>query len=242
MAILDQFLWIGLPYAALVLFPAGGIYRYRRRGFSYSSLSSQFLEGGGLFWGSLPFHWGLAFLFFGHLAAFLFPETLLAFNNHPVRLLIIEISAFASGVLVLFGLLALFIRRVGRPRIRVVTSRMDLVIEVLLIVQVVLGLLTALTARWGSSWFAASLTPYLRSLFILQPDISVVATLPLLVKLHLIGAFLLAALIPFSRLVHLLVLPLHCTWRPLQRVIWNWNPKELRRPGTPWTIHEPRNN
>ncbi len=241
MAILDNFLLIGLPYAALIVFLVGTIYRYRATKFSYSSLSSQFLEGRQLFWGVVPFHWGILFLFFGHLIAFLIPNSVLAFNSHPLRLLILEVSAFAFGIIVLFGLITLFFRRVTNPRLKHFTTRMDIFIEVLLILQVVIGLSIALTARWGSSWFAAVLTPYLYSIFFFQPDISAVSGLPWLVKLHIGGAYLIFMLIPFSRLVHLLVVPLHYLWRPYQRVIWNWSRKQVRNPETQWSMKEPEN-
>ncbi len=75
-ATLNQFLFVIFPYAALAVFLVGSIYRYKNKGFSVSSISSQFLEGRKLFWGSQPFHWGLLILFFGHLIAFLFPSVI----------------------------------------------------------------------------------------------------------------------------------------------------------------------
>lgn len=242
MAILDNFLLIGLPYTALIVFLVGTIYRYKATKFSYSSLSSQFLEGRQLFWGVMPFHWGILFLFFGHLIAFLIPRSVIAFNSHPVRLLILEITAFGFGLIVLFGLVTLFLRRVANPRLKFITSKMDVAIELLLIVEIVLGLLVALNARWGSSWFSAVLTPYLRSIFVLQPNISAVSAMPWLIKLHIVGAYLIFGLIPFSRLVHLLVVPLHYIWRPYQRVIWYWPRKSVRNPESDWTMTPPRNN
>ncbi|NIW50348.1 MAG: respiratory nitrate reductase subunit gamma, partial [candidate division Zixibacteria bacterium] len=216
---LDYVLFIGLPYVALMIFLIGTIQRYRATRFQYSSLSTQFLEGRQLFWGTLPFHWGLLFLFFGHLIAFLIPKSVIVLNSHPLRLLIIEIAAFIFGISALVGLLALFFRRLKNPRLRVVTSKMDVAIEVLLILQVISGLWIALGYRWGSTWFAAVLTPYLYSIFTFQPDIAAVSSLPWIIKSHIAGAFLILLLIPFSRLVHLLVAPLHYLWRPYQRVI-----------------------
>jgi nitrate reductase gamma subunit len=242
MAPLDNFTLIGLPYAALLIFLAGTIYRYRANKATYSSLSSQFLEGPQLFWGSLAFHWGILLLFVGHLIAFLVPRSVIAFNAHPARLLIIEVTSFIAGLVVRGGLLMLFVRRVSNARLRVVTSRMDIVVEILLLVQVVLGVVIALQFRWGSSWFAAVLTPYLRSIFVFQPDISAVSTMPWMVKLHLAGAYLLLALVPFTRLVHALVLPAHYIWRPYQRVLWAWDPSRVRRPETKWSATDPRNN
>ena len=60
----DNFILVVLPYLALATFFIGSIYRYRRTKFQVSSLSSQFLEGRKLFYGSVPFHWGVLFIFF----------------------------------------------------------------------------------------------------------------------------------------------------------------------------------
>ncbi len=242
MDFVNTFLYIGLPYTAIVLFLVGTIYRYKTTAFQYSSLSSQFLEGRRLFWGSVPFHWGLIILFFGHLAAFLIPDTVLAWNSEPVRLMILEFASFIFGLTVLAGLVILFTRRLSNQRLRDVTSPMDITVEVILLAQVVLGLITAYSYRWGSSWFASTLSPYLQSIFILQPEITAVSTLPLVPKLHVVLAFVILALIPFTRLVHILVVPLHYLKRPYQRVMWNWDRKEIREVGKRWTQKPPTNN
>lgn len=241
MQALDTFLFAALPYVALVIFLVGTIYRYRATSFKYSSLSSGFLEKRTLFFGSMPFHWGIMFLFFGHLIAFLFPSGVLAWNSQPVRLLILEVTAFVFGLCVLFGLIMLVARRVTSPRIRSVSNYMDVVIVGLLVIQTVLGLWTAIEFRWGSSWFAATLTPYLRSIFALQPDIAAVSALPWTIKWHIVGAFLIVLMIPFSRLVHILVIPFHYLWRPYQRVIWYWGRDKVRDPNTEWTMTNPKN-
>ncbi len=237
----DAFLFIGLPYVALTVFLLGTIYRYRTTAFTYSSLSSGFLEKRTLFWGSLPFHWGLMMLFFGHLIAFLIPSGVLAWNSSPLRLLVLEASAFAFGLAVLWGLIMLVVRRAASSRVRSVTNYMDIVIMALLLIEVCLGLWTAWQYRWGSSWFAASLTPYLRSIFVFDPDIAAVSAMPWVVKYHIVGAFLIVLLIPFSRLVHVLVVPFHYIWRPYQRVIWYWKRDRVRNPDTEWTVTRPKN-
>ncbi len=242
MTALNPFLFVGLPYAALVISVVGFVYRYRQKGFTVSSLSSQFLEGKQLFWGSVPFHFGILVVFFGHLTAFLFPRTTLAWNSVPVRLIILEVTAFTFGVTVFIGLVALMYRRLTTPRIRAVTTVMDLVLEVLLLAQVVFGLWIALGYRWGASWFAADLSPYLWSLFKLAPETSAVFALPWVIKAHIVGAFLLVLILPFTRLIHFLVAPLHYIARPYQQVIWNWDRKAIRDPRTPWTRVRPRNN
>ena len=104
---IDIFLFIVLPYLAVVIFFVGTIYRYRYNRFSYSSLSSQFLENNALFYGSQAFHWGIIFLFFGHLIGFIFPATVTALNNQPVRILIIEGTALIAGLVTLAGMIIL---------------------------------------------------------------------------------------------------------------------------------------
>jgi len=103
----------------------------------------------------------------------------------------------------------------------VVTSPMDVVLLLALLVQVVAGLWVAIFFRWGSSWYAAFAVPYLKSLFTLSPDIPLVANLPFMAQVHIIGGFVLLLLLPFTRLVHLLSFPLAYLWRPYQVVIWN---------------------
>ena len=239
---LENFLFIGLPYVAAVVFIVGVVYRYRQTGFKVSSLSSQFLEGRQLFWGAIPFHLGLLILFLGHLVAFLIPDAILAWNGDPIRLVILEAAGFTFGLSVLVGLVSLLFRRFSKARIRAVTSKMDVAIEVLLLAQVVLGCWVALGYRWGSSWFAVDLSPYLWSLVTLTPEPSAVIALPWVIKLHIAGAFVILFMIPFTRLVHFMVAPLHYIARPYQQVIWNWNRKRIRDPNTPWSPTRPRNN
>ena len=239
---LNTFLFVAFPYMALVVFVVGVVYRYRQRGFTVSSLSSQFLEGDKLFWGSVPFHIGLLVVFLGHLIAFLLPEATLAWNSIPIRLIALEVTAFIFGLTVLVGLASLMWRRITNPRIRAVTTKTDIAIELLVLAQVVLGCWIALGFRWGSSWFAADLTPYLWSLVTLDPETGAVFALPWVIKLHIVGAFAILFMVPFSRLVHVVVAPLHYVVRPYQQVMWNWDRKTIRDPGTPWTKIRPKSN
>ncbi len=239
---LNSFLFVAFPYVAVMVFIVGVAYRYRQKGFTVSSLSSQFLEGKQLFWGTIPFHFGVLVVFVGHLTAFLLPRATLAWNSIPLRLIVLEVTAFIFGLSMLIGLVALMYRRFSNARIRAVTTPMDVVLELLLLAQVVLGCWIALGFRWGSSWFAADLTPYLWSLVRLSPETAAVFALPWVIKLHIVGAFALILIVPFSRLVHFVVAPLNYIVRPYQQVMWNWDRKTIRDPNTPWSEARPRNN
>lgn len=219
-ASLDSALFIALPYVAIFTFFWVSIQRYRKAPFTVSSLSSQLLENKKNFWAVVPFHFGILFVFFGHLVAFLVPRAILGWNDHPIRLYILEITALSAGILAVVGMLGLITRRISDPKLRVVTSRLDMLLYTLLLIQLVSGVAVAIVHPWGSTWFATSMTPYLWSLVRFQPDVSVIATLPWLIKLHVIGAFLVILLFPFTRLMHVLVAPLPYLWRKPQVVRW----------------------
>jgi len=224
----NYFFFIGLPYVAIVIMLVGSIFRYTNFGFKVSSLSSQFLESRELFYGSRPFHWGIIFLFFGHLVAFIFPRSVLVWDSIPLRLIILEVVSFGFGLLTLFGLVMLIVRRLKHRRVLMVTTKMDAFVYLILLTQVISGLWVAYFARWGSAWFPAVLTPYLRSLIYFDPDITAVITLPYAIKIHIVSAFILIGMIPFTRFMHFLVYPFQYFIRSYQYVIWNWDRKKIR--------------
>jgi nitrate reductase gamma subunit len=217
----DFILYAAFPYMAVLLAVVGSVYRFTSNRYSFSALSSQFLEGRRLFWGSAPFHYGILIVLAGHLVAFLFPRSLVWFNGVPVRLYILETTALAFGLLTLFGLVVLIYRRSVTSRVRVVTSGMDIVLLALLLILVASGVYVAIFHRWGSAWFVHTATPYLWSLLRLSPEPQYVAALPLAARLHILGAWSLVAIIPFTRLVHFLIVPVGYLWRPYQLVVWN---------------------
>lgn len=217
---LDNLLFMVLPYVALFSFFLLAILRYRTRRFSYSSLSSQFLENQDHFWALVPFHYGIITVLVGHVVAFLIPRQILLWNSHPLRLYVLEISAFIFGLMTLIGLISALTRRLTFAKLRVVTSRMDWFLFALLLLQVFTGVYVAVFHGWGSSWFAAAAAPYLWSLVKFHPDISYVVALPFVVKLHIVNAWVLIGLVPFTRLVHVLVVPNPYLWRKPQVVRW----------------------
>lgn len=217
---LDVLLYGAFPYVSIVLFLVVSIQRYRRDPFTFSSLSSQFLESKRLFWGSVPFHIGIITLFFGHLIGFLIPREVTAWNRVPVRLFILESAALAAAVLALIGLIGLIFRRSTSDRIRQATTLADIIVYLMLLYEIVTGMWVALGLRWGSAWYTQTAVPYLWSLLTFSPDVQRVAELPLAARMHIIGAFVIFAVFPFTRLVHALVAPVPYLWRPVQLVIW----------------------
>lgn len=217
---LNPLLFVALPYVALFMFFVMTIQRYVWRAFTYSSLSSQFLENRQHFWALVPFHYAIIVILAGHFLALLIPQTVLEWNSHPLRLYVLEVAGLAFGVLTLVGLLNLVLRRLGNSKVRIVTSPVDWIVYVMLLVQVMSGVYVALFYPWGASWYAAVAAPYLRSIFMLRPEMQFVIAMPWVVQLHIVNAFLLIGLFPFTRLVHILVTPNPYLWRKPQVVRW----------------------
>lgn len=217
----DVVLFVAFPYLAVALAIGGSIYRHRYSRFSYSSLSSQLLENRRLFWGSVPWHYGIIVILLAHLLAFLLPGVWAQIIATPSVLYAFEVVGFSLALAALLGLCVLMVRRATQPRIRAVTSVMDWVLLVVLLVQVGLGFWVSLVYRWGSEWFVHTAAPWLISLATFHPQIDYVSSLPWIVKLHMLNGFLVIAIFPFTRLVHLVAFPFWYLWRPYQVVVRN---------------------
>ena len=216
----DVVLFAAFPYIAIVLAVIVTFYRYYTDRFSYSSYSSQFLESRTLFWGSVPWHFGILIILLAHLLALLIPGVWQDLIAAPTRLYVLEVIGLALSLAALLSLLLLFARRFYTHRISVVTSLMDWVLLVTLVAQVALGFWVAIYYRWGSDWYLHTAVPWLQSLAKLDPETQFVTSLPWVVKLHMLGGFLLLALFPFTRLVHMITVPVTYLWRPYQVVVW----------------------
>ncbi len=221
----DYMLFAIHPDIAVILAVVVGLYRYLTDRFSYSSFSSQFFENRVLFWGSVIWHYSILLIILSHLFVLLFPDTWALVISTPIRLYIMEITGLVLGVLTIFGLVLLILRRIRDSKLSVVTTIMDWTLLTVLLAQVVLGVWVALFYRWGANWAPHTAVPWLISLFKLNPQIQFIQAMPWVVKLHMLNAFVIVGLFPFTRLVHLVTYPFSYLWRPNQLVIWNRDPK-----------------
>jgi hypothetical protein len=106
------------------------------------------------------------------------------------------------GLMTLVGLVLTVIRCLASAEARRLVGPSDWVLYALLLVQVASGISVALFYPWGSSWYATSAVPYLRSVFRLEPDLGYISAMPHVVKLHVVNAYVLLALLPFTSVVH----------------------------------------
>jgi nitrate reductase gamma subunit len=204
---LDTLIFVVLPYFAIALALFVTPYRYFTNRLNWSAFSTQFLEKRTLYWGSVPWHYGVVLILAGHLIGFLFPSAVQSVLSNVSTLIALESIALALGLLALIGSVILLIRRASGV-VKAVTSYSDWILLVLILIQAATGVYMGLFVRWGMQWYLYTAVPWLYSLLTLNPQISYVSGLPLVFKIHVAGAFLILAVLPFTKLVHFLFLPL----------------------------------
>jgi nitrate reductase gamma subunit len=214
---MDTFLFGVFPYMAVAVTVVGAFRRFRTLRDTVTTSSSQLLESRLQYWGSVSWHYAILLVLLVHLIAILLPGLVTAALSAPGRLIAIEVTGLALGFTALWGLVVLAARR---ATLRGGTSWLDWTVMVLLLLQVATGVFVAVTARWGLAWFTFVATPWLASLVRLAPRVDLMANLPLAFKLHALNAFVLVALVPFTRLAHAVVAPVEYLWRLPQVVIW----------------------
>lgn len=214
---MDGFLYGVVPYLAAAVAVVGALRRFRAMRYTVTSSSSQLLEGRLQYWGSVSWHYAIVLVLLVHLAAIFLPGAVTRLLSAPGRLLAVEVTGLALGVTALWGLLVLGLRRLS---LLGTTGWADWAVMALLLAQVATGVWTASTARWGLAWFPHVATPWLASLARLAPRTDLVAGLPWPFRFHAVNAFVLVALVPYTRLAHIFVAPVEYLWRLPQVVIW----------------------
>ncbi len=208
--VLDRLCFVALPYVSLMAFALMAIYRYRTRTMISSNRASELLKNKERSRAVVPLRYTILAVAVGHLLALLVPRGILWWNGHLLRLYILEVSALAFGLLTLASMIGLVTERRRSSNVRVVTSAIDGILYAMLLLQVFIGVCVAVFYPWGSAWFASILSPYVWSIVRLSPDISDVAAMPLLVRTHIVLAFIIFGLLPLSRLIQTVVIPHSC--------------------------------
>ena len=94
----------------------------------------------------------------------------------------------------------------------------DMVMYVLLLVPILLGFAAIVTTQlFGGAEgydYRETISPWFRSIFLLNPQAELMAEVPMVFKLHIVAGLLLFAIWPFTRLVHAVSMPVGYTTRP----------------------------
>ena len=87
------------PYVALAIMIIGSILRYDREPYTWRSGSSQLLRRRQLMWGSVLFHLGILFLFFGHFVGLLTPHAIYEhFISPEAKQLVAIVAGSIAGI------------------------------------------------------------------------------------------------------------------------------------------------
>lgn len=206
----DTFFWVLLPYVALTSFGVGHVWRYRRDGYTWTARSTQLLERRLLFVGSVAFHLGMLGVIGGHVIGILIPNTWTdAIGvSHDAYHWIAIVAGGAAGLLLSFGAILLVYRRLRIDRIRATTLRSDWVMYPLLLATILLGMLcTSIGGLVDEYDYRETVSPWFRSVFTLQPKGDLMVDAPFLFQAHVTIAWLLYAVWPYTRLVHVWSVP-----------------------------------
>jgi len=207
---LDSIFWVALPYAALTSFVVGHVWRYRRDGFRWTAHSTQLLERRLLLVGSVTFHVGMLGVIGGHVLGILIPQSwtdAVGVSEHAYHLLALA-GGLAAGALASFGALVLVYRRLKIDRIRATTLPSDWLMYPLLLATITFGMLcTVLGGLFDDYNYRETVSPWFRSIFVLDPKGSLMLDAPLVYQVHVTVAWFLFAVWPFTRLVHLWSVP-----------------------------------
>ena len=216
---MNTLLWGVLPYLTLLLLVGGTIWRYRYDQFGWTTRSSQLYESRLLRIGSPLFHFGILFVLVGHIGGLLIPMrwTEAAGVTQEMYHAGALVIGGAAGFATLVGLGILIYRRRTTGPVFLATTKNDKTMYVVLVAALVLGLYTTLKsvgAGVPAHNYRETVSPWFRSLFRLQPDVAAMAAAPWSFHVHVLVAFLLFAMWPFTRLVHAFTAPLHYLFRP----------------------------
>jgi nitrate reductase gamma subunit len=209
---LDVIVYAIVPYIAIAIFVAGHWWRYRHDRYGWGARSTQLLESRTLRYASNIFHLGVLAAIGGHVLGILIPISWTRAVGVPDESyhVLSAVGGITAGTAVIVGLLLLIYRRARFARVRVTTTRMDLLVFALLAIGIATGMWATLDSNLGHEvHYRETVAPYFRSLFAgdPQPDLMVGGGVPFIFQFHVVFVWLLYAAWPFSRLVHAWSIP-----------------------------------
>ena len=232
------FLFQVYPYVCFTVFLLGSLLRFDRDQYTWKSDSSQMLRAGLLRWGSNLFHFGILFLFFGHLVGLFTPHAVYGvFMTAGNKQMLAVVAGGIAGMFCFVGLSMLLYRRVFDPRIRLTSHATDIAVLVVLWVQLVVGLIT-LPFSWqhADGSVMLILADWAQRIVTLRPvDASALSTLPWPYLFHIVFGMTIFLLFPFSRLVHV--------WSGFATLTFLFRPHQIvrsRRLNVPAGHNQPR--
>ncbi len=209
------------PYVALVVLFLGTWARYDHGQYTWRAQSSQMLRKKNMVMASVLFHVGVLVIFFGHLVGLLTPHWAYEWIITPGQKQVMAIVVGGvAGVMALIGGGMLAWRRLTDPRVQASSSFADNMIIVILVVQVTLGLLTILpTLGHLDGATMLKFAAWAQGIFTFQGGAADnLLGVHWIYKTHIVLGLTIFVLFPFTRLVHMLSVPLEYFGRRYQVV------------------------
>lgn len=221
---LQKFIFAVYPYIALTVFFIGSWIRYDHEQYTWKTDSSQLLSKKYMIFASNFFHIGVLAIFGGHFAGLVLPHALwLALGVSDMQHQWLAIAAgTVFGLMCLLGGAVLWLRRSFNPRVRAAGRPMDLFILSWLMITLMLGLSTIPVsighANHSDPEIMIALSGWVQSILTLNPQPELLEIVDPIFKTHLFFGMTVFLLFPFTRLVHILTVPLNYLGRAYQIV------------------------
>ena len=238
MSALHGFLFQVYPYVCFTVFLLGSLIRFDQNQYTWKSDSSQLLRAGLLRWGSNLFHFGILFLFFGHMVGLFTPHAVYGvFMTAATKQMMAVVAGGIAGLVCFVGLSMLLYRRIFDPRIRLTSHRTDIAVLVILWVQLVVGMITLpFSYQHADGSTMLILADWAQRIVTLRPvDATALSALPWPYLFHIVFGMTIFLLFPFSRLVHV--------WSGFATVAFLFRPHQVvrsRRINLPADHNQPR--
>jgi nitrate reductase gamma subunit len=214
---MTTFLWVIFPYICLTIFVVGHFWRYRYDKFGWTTRSSQLYEDRLLRWGSPLFHFGILFVFLGHVMGLGIPKSwteAVGISEDLYHFMAVSVGGIA-GFATLAGMAILIYRRRTVGPVFTATTKMDKTMYLFLGAVILLGLWNTVASNiFGNFDYRESVSVWFRGIFRFSLHPELMAEAPLGFQLHALVAISLFALWPFTRLVHVFSAPLGYITRP----------------------------
>ena len=220
---MHNFLFGIFPYIATAVLIIGSIARYERDPFTWKSSSSQLLRRKQLIMGSILFHVGILTIFAGHMVGLLTPIWIFdALGvSHGAKQILAIIAGGGAGTMMLIGGTMLLHRRLTDPRIRATSTFADTGILILLMAQLLLGLGTIFASlQHLDGYEMTKFMSWAQGIMTFEEGAADhIADVALVFKIHLTLGLTIFLLFPFTRLVHMLSVPLRYLTRPGYQIV-----------------------
>ena len=213
-----EIFWDVVPYVTLAIVIVGTWWRYRYDKFGWTTRSSQLYESRLLRIASPMFHFGMLVVIIGHVVGLVIPESWmdLVISAHLYHLQAVVLGGLA-GLAALVGIALLIYRRRVNGPVFLATTVNDKTMYLFLVAAMIAGFTCTVigaTPEGAEHDYRETVSPWFRSIWMLQPRGDLMVQAPLYFHVHVMIALVLFCLWPFTRLVHVFSAPIGYLFRP----------------------------